>query len=983
VNAEHRVGPWSPPLTDEMVYGFNDGILRAFPIAEQGVKRLKELGSWYVNARPDLPWAKDAGTELPLPAGAKLPDKWFPRRVDIKAGGRLYASGRDHVLALDEPTADRPPRVVWVAETPGMPTSLAVGDGKLFVATSEGKLFCYGGDKREATVHAWPAARPQAGDEATARLVTDILAAGIRTEGLAVVWGLKDGRLVEELIRRTSLRVVAFDGDAAKVASLRRRFEPVGLLGRRLRLVAAAPEKLSFEEDSADVLVSEDPASAGLSAGGESLAAAVRLLRYDGGAACVALDDSAHAAASAAVARLSTCRAEVVRRGAVTGILRREGPGYRLRQLAGARCRVVWLQDHSPDQNDSFAAGSHHKLMGFDSDDGKAERIILDKLDNYARPLLTPDGRQIIFTNRPQRKSYIVGWDGSGLRELVGGHVMDIAPDPNGGRPWVYYQHDSGGKSAVGKGNPVWRFRLDDPDRRELVWDKSAVSSDNFQVSADGLRACAQWPWPKAGVAELPAKGLVFSMEGCWTSLAPDNSYLFSVFEGTHRVVTMRPTADRARSWSVRLNTAPGTEAWEVYHPRWTNHVRFMAITGPYTVRAGPDALKGRGHTVEVFVGRFSPDMTRIEAWAQVTRNDRPDYYPDAWIDGGEKASVAAAFNPGAGAAMPTTGPADSWPGSRDGLVFLWADARAANQVRGPDGKLVRICRVEARGRARHGRYHEMLLSGGSMLADGVGPALLDACRKSGQLTIQFVATPPASRSGTVLWFGPADAPSVAVVQDGNDLSVRLGGNGKPMKLATLAPGKPRHVVISLAPDRLACYADGKLAAEGKGVAMPMSDWKAGELVFGDCPGGGANWPGRLEGVAVCARALDADEAGRHYAGYAPRLAGRKPVPRIVVDGRLVETTPTPTSAAIAPYRRCLVVYRYEVTKVAEGQFRDRHVHVAHWAIFDARPVALANEHGKTCRLVLERFADHPELSAERRLGGPEDSAALYFDPAD
>ena len=56
-------------------------------------------------------------------------------------------------------------------------------------------------------------------------------------------------------------------------------------------------------------------------------------------------------------------------------------------------------------------------------------------------------------------------------------------------------------------------------------------------------------------------------------------------------------------------------------------------MTGPYAVGGGDNKIRGGGHGVEVHVGRFSPDHTRVEAWIQVTANDAPDFYPDVWID--------------------------------------------------------------------------------------------------------------------------------------------------------------------------------------------------------------------------------------------------------------------------------------------------------------------------------------------------------------
>jgi hypothetical protein len=82
----------------------------------------------------------------------------------------------------------------------------------------------------------------------------------------------------------------------------------------------------------------------------------------------------------------------------------------------------------------------------------------------------------------------------------------------------------------------------------------------------------------------------------------------------------------------VNINGAPGFDGAEVYHPRWTNHPRFMSISGPYN-QGGDNQARTGGPQVEVYLGRFSQDFSQIEAWARVTNNSGGDSYPDVWID--------------------------------------------------------------------------------------------------------------------------------------------------------------------------------------------------------------------------------------------------------------------------------------------------------------------------------------------------------------
>jgi hypothetical protein len=119
--------------------------------------------------------------------------------------------------------------------------------------------------------------------------------------------------------------------------------------------------------------------------------------------------------------------------------------------------------------------------------------------------------------------------------------------------------------------------------------------------------------------------------EGCWTSLIRARGLLFWYFDGAHRNVTMVDVETGAR-WMVNINHAHGFDGAEVYHPRWTNHPRFLTISGPYN-QGGPNQARTGGAQVEVYVGRFSEDFTRVEAWARVTDNSGGDSMPDVWID--------------------------------------------------------------------------------------------------------------------------------------------------------------------------------------------------------------------------------------------------------------------------------------------------------------------------------------------------------------
>ncbi len=306
--------------------------------------------------------------------------------------------------------------------------------------------------------------------------------------------------------------------------------------------------------------------------------------------------------------------------------------------LIGAHTRVVWVQDQSSSNGDTLALGRELKLMGFDSQDGKGERAILVEIQNYAKPLFTPDGKRVVYSDRYSKEVYVVNWDGSERRRLGAGYAVEVWSDRETGTTWVYTCTQVGKLNSINF-KSLRRIPLEGNGRAEVVWDKTEISPDNFQLSADGTHAGGEFPWPHGGTADLRDKSWRKRADGCWASLAPDNSYLCWIFDGPHRNAYLYPPGAQA-SWKVALNAGPGLDGFEVFHPRWSNHVRYFAITGPYKLKTAFNSIVGGGPDVEVHIGRFSDDFRSVASWARVTTNNRGDFHPDVWIADGEKSSI-------------------------------------------------------------------------------------------------------------------------------------------------------------------------------------------------------------------------------------------------------------------------------------------------------------------------------------------------------
>lgn len=651
--------------------------------------------------------------------------------------------------------------------------------------------------------------------------------------------------------------------------------------------------------------------------------------------------------------------------------------------LTGSHTRVVWVQDQSATNGDTLALGRELKLMGFDSQEGRSERAILSNIQNYAKPLFTPDGKRVVYSDRYSKEVFVVNWDGSGKHRLGTGYAVEVWADPKTGTTWVY------AATQVGKSNSInfkalRRIPLDGKGRWEPVWDKTEISPDNFQLSADGTMAAGEFPWPDGGTADLAAKTWRKRADGCWASLAPDNSYLAWVFDGPHRNIYMYPRESHA-SWKISLNTAPGMEGFEVFHPRWSNHVRYFAMTGPYKLKTSANTIAGGGPDVEVYIGRFSDDFRTVEAWARVTNNNRGDFHPDMWISGGEKSSIPTGLFEQASA---TSEESDQWPGNTTGLVFVWDNADSQNQVPAGNKAAPRMCRVDARGKAKFNRFFDMDCSGGSFVAEKIGGELRAACQSTGELTLAAAITPGRSEqigpARIITFSSNALARNFMLGQDHDalvfDLRTKREGGNATVRLGKLVAGKIQHVLLTYTPGTLACYVDGKPVAVAAEIQGDFSGWGEHQLVFGDEYTGKFNWSGRLEAVAIYNRAVTAQDAARHYELFSARLSDRRPAERLRVRAKCLETTPIPDPRTIVPYRRALVVNRFQVEKVLQGDFSGREILVAQWGILDKTVVPEARLRvGQNQELTLENLDDHPELKGERQIVDVEGLELPWF----
>jgi hypothetical protein len=654
----------------------------------------------------------------------------------------------------------------------------------------------------------------------------------------------------------------------------------------------------------------------------------------------------------------------------LAGLLPGPGPGFgaegdRIGKWTGSHTRLVWLQDQG-DGSDTLAYGQRLMLYGYDSKDGRGERPLLPNIGNYFKPLITPDGRQVIVSNRLTRQMYLVEWDTGKVRELGEGVAVAVWEDPKPSlllrrtTTWVYSFSGPKPENEYGTSQPLFRFPLDKPKKKELIWDKTDLAWDNIQLSRDGQVLGGQFPWPDGGVLWTKDKRWQRFSNGCWASLSPDNSKLLWIFDGLHRNIRIHEVAGD-KDWTVNINGAPGIGGFEVYHPRWSNHPRYFVVTGPYEKGDGGNRIRGGGEKVEIYIGRFAEGAQRVEDWIKATDNRRADFYPDLWIAGGDKARLAEGTGHKGGAVE-----SENWPASPEHLVFVWENMKAANQLADKSPVGFFQCNLELRGRALYTRDFRLTLAGGFGETGAAGKKIAVALARTGKASVEFVLSPASAQQGTILAFAGGGKPQLWLAQQGDDLLVHSAAGAAPVSWpGLLVAGKALHLVVNLDGKTVELFADGRSLGK-KELAIDFSGAAIDSLNVGD-PTGALS--GILSGIAVYDQPLGASAIATNsrLAGEWV-VAGETATETLVVEGRLGEMTEIPAPDAIGAYRRALVVNSYSVDRVVQGQYGRNRILVAEWAILDRQIIKKYQTPSQSEQLVVEKFADHPELEGERQM---------------
>jgi outer membrane protein assembly factor BamB len=185
-------------------------------------------------------------------------------KIYIKAGTRLYGSNSEGIIAaVDIPAKNRRGRISWQYNIGEKVWNMLAADRKLFVITEKGSIYCF------AEERVWPnlyhinrRELPKAGTRRQKK-ARRILLKNPGSGGYCLWLGIRDRKLLKEILRQSDMNIIVVESEVDKVASLRRELDEAGLYGSRASVISGDITTIQAPPYIANMIVVENPDAAG------------------------------------------------------------------------------------------------------------------------------------------------------------------------------------------------------------------------------------------------------------------------------------------------------------------------------------------------------------------------------------------------------------------------------------------------------------------------------------------------------------------------------------------------------------------------------------------------------------------------------------------------------------------------------------------------------------------------------------------------
>ncbi|MDA0841094.1 MAG: PQQ-binding-like beta-propeller repeat protein, partial [Planctomycetota bacterium] len=234
-----------------MMYGIDQGVLYAYDLnrAKESLYESKFAGR---DLKPKK-WELELAWQFPTPEASKKPASHFL----VKAGSSLFSHNASKLFRVSLPEKDAEAKVTWSTSLDSTPASLLAADDRLFAVTVSGRIYCFAQGKTEAKVHKLEKGELKQEESPSTASAGQILKQSGASDGYCLVLGLQSGGLVKEILRQSSLKVIAIESDGKKVDDLRAELMSAGLYGHRVDVLAGNPFDFPLPPYIANLIVSE------------------------------------------------------------------------------------------------------------------------------------------------------------------------------------------------------------------------------------------------------------------------------------------------------------------------------------------------------------------------------------------------------------------------------------------------------------------------------------------------------------------------------------------------------------------------------------------------------------------------------------------------------------------------------------------------------------------------------------------------------
>lgn len=646
-----------------------------------------------------------------------------------------------------------------------------------------------------------------------------------------------------------------------------------------------------------------------------------------------------------------------------------------LQTFMGAHTKVAWTRTLNR-HDDIFLQKRNHELMFFDSKENK-ERLLLSGPDSYQRPLITPDGKYVIYTDFTNQSIYAMPWSEEHPPKLLlkGGVVaLDIYEDPQNNTVIIA---GTGARRHQGLmvADELISFHFSNPVKtQKSIWSKnSPVTIDGFHVAGDGSHFVSGMPWPDIGYANIASNDWKKATQGCWPSIASAKKGLFWVFDGTHQKVSVF-SSKADKKWLLRLDSHPQLSGHEVYHPRWTMNNNYVALTGPYLHKnnTGYGNVGVGGKEVEIWLGKLAPNLEKVDSWFQLTHNQSGDFMPDLWCESKGNLDLELINKNKPHGKLVSDLANQGWRMEKEGLSYLWENRSQRNEIITSTGNIA--SQLLPKGGSKFSPQYQFDLRSGHAIdnsqqaPDHLAKAIAETNEFSIEMLVQSFEKRKIPPMGNLLWLGKNKQEyNFNLGLHGDNLMINLKGLPmseklqSPLFLQKVPSGKVRHVLFTIGKGHVRLYVDGLLKAQGP-VKINLKNWfkEGNQLILGK------KCPVMISHLAIYNQALDENylyAKTKHLKSTVKEWY--QPTP-IKTKATLVKTTRMPVVEDLGAYRRGLVVQQYEKTDPKTPGIEENQFLVAHWAILDHKTVSNVPKNvGKTYSLAIEPYEKHPQLEGE------------------